>query len=179
MSEWIKKLTEKYSEVNEKAKLKMDPVGKADADIDNDGDVDKSDSYLHNRRKAISNAKKKDSKEDVVMNPTKKGNTTTAESKAWPIYSRIMEKKSEHTKNAAPADKLDDDDTLPGKGAKDMAKDIAVDKSKADMEKQGHDSVSAANRAGPTASGDEHLKSANKGDKSVVNPAKGVVTKEH
>jgi len=90
MSEWIKKLTEKYSEVNEKAKLKMDPVGKADADIDNDGDVDKSDSYLHNRRKAISNAKKKDSKEDVVMNPTKKGNTTTAESKAWPIYSRIM-----------------------------------------------------------------------------------------
>ena len=34
-------------------KEKMDPVGKADADIDNDGDVDKSDKYLHNRRKAI------------------------------------------------------------------------------------------------------------------------------
>ena len=34
-------------------KKKMDPVGKADADIDNDGDVDKSDKYLHNRRKAI------------------------------------------------------------------------------------------------------------------------------
>ena len=32
---------------------KMDPVGKADADIDNDGDVDSSDKYLHNRRKAI------------------------------------------------------------------------------------------------------------------------------
>jgi len=31
----------------------MDPVGKADADIDNDGDVDKADSYLRNRRKAI------------------------------------------------------------------------------------------------------------------------------
>ena len=38
---------------------KMDPVGKADADIDNDGDVDDSDEYLKNRRKAISkNAKK-------------------------------------------------------------------------------------------------------------------------
>lgn len=34
----------------------MDPVGKADADIDNDGDVDKSDKYLHNRRKAIGKA---------------------------------------------------------------------------------------------------------------------------
>jgi len=33
---------------------KLDPVGKADADIDNDGDVDKSDKYLHARRKKIS-----------------------------------------------------------------------------------------------------------------------------
>ncbi|MDB4350249.1 hypothetical protein OAA38_00395 [bacterium] len=32
---------------------KLDPVGKADADIDNDGDVDSSDDYLKNRRKAI------------------------------------------------------------------------------------------------------------------------------
>jgi hypothetical protein len=31
----------------------LDPVGKEDKDIDNDGDVDKSDSYLHNRRKTI------------------------------------------------------------------------------------------------------------------------------
>lgn len=40
-------------------KEKMDPVGKADADIDNDGDVDSSDKYLHARRKAISKAMKK------------------------------------------------------------------------------------------------------------------------
>lgn len=38
----------------------MDPVGKADADIDNDGDVDKSDKYLHNRRKAIGKALRKE-----------------------------------------------------------------------------------------------------------------------
>ena len=46
-------------------KKKMDPVGKEDADIDNDGDVDESDSYLHNRRKAIGKAmgKGKDKKE--------------------------------------------------------------------------------------------------------------------
>ena len=32
---------------------KMDPVGKEDGDIDNDGDKDKSDKYLHARRKKI------------------------------------------------------------------------------------------------------------------------------
>ena len=37
---------------------KLDPVGKADADIDNDGDVDDSDEYLHKRRKAIGKAMK-------------------------------------------------------------------------------------------------------------------------
>lgn len=39
---------------------KLDPVGKEDADIDNDGDTDKSDEYLHNRRKAIKKAMKED-----------------------------------------------------------------------------------------------------------------------
>ena len=39
---------------------KLDPVGQADADIDNDGDVDSSDKYLKNRRKKISQAIKKD-----------------------------------------------------------------------------------------------------------------------
>ena len=48
-----------------KAGKKLDPVGKADADIDNDGDVDKSDKYLHNRRKAISKAIKGKMKEDL------------------------------------------------------------------------------------------------------------------
>jgi hypothetical protein len=43
-------------------KKKLDPVGKADADIDNDGDVDKSDEYLKNRRKAIKKSMKKDDK---------------------------------------------------------------------------------------------------------------------
>ena len=43
-------------------KKKLDPVGKADADIDNDGDVDSSDEYLHNRRKAIKKAMNKEAK---------------------------------------------------------------------------------------------------------------------
>ena len=34
----------------------LDPVGQEDSDIDNDGDTDKSDKYLHNRRKAVGKA---------------------------------------------------------------------------------------------------------------------------
>jgi hypothetical protein len=43
----------------------LDPVGQEDSDIDNDGDTDKTDKYLHNRRKAIGKAiaKKKSVKE--------------------------------------------------------------------------------------------------------------------
>ena len=54
-------------------KKKLDPVGKADADIDNDGDVDKSDKYLHNRRKAIKKSMKKDDgktkQDDIDVKP--------------------------------------------------------------------------------------------------------------
>ena len=41
-----------------KMKKAMDPVGKEDDDVDNDGDVDSSDEYLKNRRKAIAKAMK-------------------------------------------------------------------------------------------------------------------------
>ena len=46
-------------------KEKLDPVGKEDGDIDNDGDKDDSDKYLAKRRKAISKAIKKDQKEEL------------------------------------------------------------------------------------------------------------------
>ena len=45
----------------------LDPVGQEDADIDNDGDTDKSDKYLHKRRKAISSAMKKKLKEQKEL----------------------------------------------------------------------------------------------------------------
>ena len=43
-------------------KEKLDPVGQEDDDIDNDGDVDKTDKYLLKRRKAVSKAIKKQKK---------------------------------------------------------------------------------------------------------------------
>ena len=47
-----------YQEVLEKKKL--DPVGKEDSDVNNDGKVDSSDSYLKNRRKTIAKALNKE-----------------------------------------------------------------------------------------------------------------------
>ena len=43
-----------------KKQEKLDPVGKEDGDIDNDGDQDASDKYLAKRRKTIAKAIKKD-----------------------------------------------------------------------------------------------------------------------
>lgn len=62
-TEEIKNLAKAWLSVTEKKK--MDPVGKADADIDNDGDTDKSDEYLHNRRKAIKKTMGKDKDMDT------------------------------------------------------------------------------------------------------------------
>lgn len=41
----------------------LDPVGKEDDDVDNDGDVDDSDKYLKNRRKKVKNAMKENKDE--------------------------------------------------------------------------------------------------------------------
>ena len=54
----LKEIAEAYQLVYEKKKL--DPVGKEDDDVDNDGDVDSSDEYLKKRRTAIGKAMGKD-----------------------------------------------------------------------------------------------------------------------
>lgn len=47
---------EECSECGEQIEENLDPVGKEDADINNDGKKDKTDKYLLNRRKAIGKA---------------------------------------------------------------------------------------------------------------------------
>lgn len=64
-TEDLNKFKELWSQVSEKKKL--DPVGKADKDIDNDGDVDSSDEYLHNRRKAVKKAMKTENDNEIKM----------------------------------------------------------------------------------------------------------------
>jgi len=49
---------------------KLDPVGKEDDDIDNDGDVDSSDKYLANRRKTVTKAVKNEEEELDEMSAT-------------------------------------------------------------------------------------------------------------
>jgi len=53
------KKSESMDKVNPKA-LKKDFDDRKDKDIDNDGDVDDSDEYLHNRRKTVAKAIKKE-----------------------------------------------------------------------------------------------------------------------
>ena len=63
----IEKTWEVYQSVVEKSKkAELDPVGKADADIDNDDDVDDTDVYLKNRRKAIKTSKMDEDTTDGV-----------------------------------------------------------------------------------------------------------------
>jgi len=54
-------IDEKLDPVNKKA-VKKDFDDRKDKDIDNDGDVDSSDEYLHKKRKAISKSMKKEEK---------------------------------------------------------------------------------------------------------------------
>lgn len=173
MSKWLKKLTEAYSEVNEKKKL--DPVGKADADIDNDGDVDKSDSYLHNRRKTIKKAMGKKGGDEVEMSPTKKSDKTSdmaAEETLPPVYARIMEKREKHMKGATEPEDIMSKESPKSKEFADMhTKDMKVD----DTEEKGHQDASAAGRKGPVAKARPNDNKA--GDKSIVNPVPGAVTK--
>ena len=116
--------------VEEATKKKMDPVGKETADIDNDGDKDKSDDYLHNRRKAISSAVKgKGTKETVTtealvgnqhkIDANKNGKVDAhdfkllrkgkkvAEEAAWPVFARIQEKVNQ-TKGATKPESMED-----------------------------------------------------------------------
>ena len=56
-------------ELNEKKEKKLDKVGEEDEDVDNDGDVDDSDSYIKNKRDTIGKAmgEKKGKKKDKDM----------------------------------------------------------------------------------------------------------------
>ena len=56
---------------NKKKNERLDPVGKEDGDIDNDGDKDETDKYLANRRKAIAKAIADKEKTDIEKDARK------------------------------------------------------------------------------------------------------------
>jgi hypothetical protein len=135
----IKNMASAYMQVLEgKANEEKKPIDKVkpselqgthaqrkDKDIDNDGDVDSSDEYLHNRRKAVKKAMTKEANDTQMGTITV---TTDADRKKraqayrdkqasmkkedtkWPVLQRIMEKaggREDHVKGAATAEPID------------------------------------------------------------------------
>ena len=178
-----------YAKKNHDALMKeaMDPVDKKelkgkhkdrkDKDIDNDGDVDSSDKFLHKRRKAITKAVKKgkDKEGDVEMNPkldkgSKENSVEQKESRIRKALRLVLEgDRSSHYKGATKPETMDD--KLKGKGAKDM---VNQPKEVDDTEEKGHDDASKAGKvtkpAKPRNGGDQ----VRSGDQKVVNPNKKV-----
>ena len=205
----IKKMMEAYLEVvSEKKHVKkesdkLDPVNdkendkkfkdRKDKDIDNDGDVDGSDEYLHKRRKATDDAidggdkpadnaddgeeKEKDDKKKVAAN--KKGKTAE--------ISKIGEKavkkedidqlldaldEAQHKASAKPkgdeAEEIMDKESPKGNK---MKKDH--EKSDPDHEKHQEKAVDVTTKAGNSGKEAPKRPGDNKaGDKNVVNPVK-------
>ena len=92
------------------------------------------------------------------------------------MLSGISEKKDEHTKGATESEKYD---SKFSQGAKDfVAMHQKSDKEMEDKEQKGHDDVSKAGRATKAAAGRGAADQLKNGDKSVVKPVSGVVTKE-
>ena len=164
----IKNMGQAYLSVLEAMhKKKMDPVDKDelkgdhkdrdDKDIDNDGDADESDVYLHTRRKAISKATK--GKQEIE--------TMTSESATtgWKIYQRVLENRAMQTKGAtAPMEADDGVSPIAKKMRKDQldAKNVNNDDVKGAM-----DALSAGRVTKKAAGRSNDNKS---GDTSVINP---------
>ena len=206
---WDKK-KEEVEEMSSKEKMKkglynskMDPVDKKelkgkhddreDGDIDNDGDEDSTDKYLHNRRKAISKNMKKEEADETTPCPkcdgsmenhapdcpmSKEGNgnddkVAVANPKQekkmaneGTIYARILEKRAAHYKGATPPEGMNDK-SKASKGAMDM---LNTPKDVDDTEEKGHQDAVSAGRAGPKAKArpNDNMK----GDKSIINQPK-------
>ena len=147
--------------VNKKA-LKKDFDDRDDKDIDNDGDVDDSDEYLHKRRKAVGKAMKKD-KEGGTAEISKIG-------EAFEEFWSALEEAANPKKGATPPEEMDSKESP-------KAKEFAA-KHKVDVtdEEPTHKTATDAGRATKPAAarpGDNKA-----GDKNVVNPVKGAVKED-
>jgi hypothetical protein len=179
----------------DKKELKGKHADRDDKDIDNDGDADASDEYLHNRRKAVSKAMKGESLvarikgkmsekgDEVSMNPKKdkrEKNSDAGMAQESVVYARILEarkmkaaadKDGKHTKSATDQEEMGDKQAS-SKGARDM---MNTPKQVIDNPEASGDEVKKAADAGPKAAtrkGDNQA-----GDKKIIpsaTPAKGM-----
>jgi len=140
-------------------------------DHDKDGDIDAADfKKLRSKKKGEKSEVKPRQEPDTEKG---KGDAPMekTESTRWPIYARIMEKKS-HTAGATPPEEMD---SKENPGGKKMRKDMKADNPDVDdTESKSHQDAADAGRKGPgmKARSNDNMK----GDKAIVNPVKGAVT---
>ena len=166
----------------EEAEKKLDPVDDAandkkfkdrkDKDIDNDGDVDSSDEYLHNRRAKVDDAidgGKKPAKKEEEKDPKKKvaKSPKTAEiSKIGEDFVAMLE--ASLLEKAEP-EAIDDKESPKGKEF--IAKHKKSDKDLEDKEKEAQEETPKAGKVTKEKSGKRSIDNP-VGDKKVVKPVK-------
>lgn len=141
-----------------------------DKDIDNDGDVDSSDKFLHKRRKAIAKSKKEDEPKSgddtAVMNPKKEDKVTKESTFRDRLMSIWEDAAGEKRKKDQNRDEKAVDRNASAKKMKDGHGDPEVN----DTDEKGHDDASKAGRivtsqAKARSSGDNTAS----GDRNIVN----------
>ena len=154
-----------------------------DKDIDNDGDVDSSDEYLHKRRKAISKSVDEnedenmdDEKENDSKKKMKRKNGEKDEVEMNPKMESSIRKalldvlEANQNPNKDKAEKMSD--KLKGKGSQDMGKDHEPKTEKeSDFDEKGHDDASAAGKVTKPAaarSGGDAVRSGDQKIKGVM-----------
>jgi hypothetical protein len=136
-------------------------------DHDKDGDIDAAD-FKGLRKKKKSDKAEVKPRQETETDKGKEAPMEKTESTRWPVYARIMEKKS-HTAGATPPEEMDSKDSPT---AKKMKADHKPEVN--DTEAKGHQDAADAGRKGPN--GQARPNDQQKGDKKIVNPVQGAVT---
>ena len=136
-------------------------------DHDKDGDIDAADFKGLRKKKKGDKAEVKP-RQETETDKGKEAPMEKTESTKWPVYARIMEKKS-HTAGATPPEEMDSKDSPTAKKMKDDHKPEVNE-----TEEKGHQDAADAGRKGPN--GQARPNDQQKGDKKIVNPVQGAVT---
>ena len=155
---------EKLDAVNKNAvKKKFDD--RKDKDIDNDGDVDSSDKYLHKRRKAVSKAMKdegnafgkalRDAKEKGEKTFVVAGKTYDVKEEVKEYYEMGTDEYRKHTQGITPGQEIQDYGRLKMQSMKEaLAKVWGLDKSESSVKKEKKD-LTKELKGGKTLTGKE------------------------
>ena len=138
-------------------------------DHDKDGDIDAKDFAALRKKKKGEKAEVKPRQEPDTEKGKGDAPMEKTESTRWPVYARIMEKKS-HTAGATAPEEMDSKDSPTAKKMKADHKPEVKDNPEASG-----DDVKKATDSAPAmkARSNDNMK----GDKAIVNPVKGAVTK--